>query len=373
MNKVPYGTRGLLCVVGMAALVVIGNTPASASGTNLLTNGDFELGTTSGWSAYQSTISVASDGVGGGSAGKASNGTATNYGLRTSAKPVTGGVAGTQYTGTGMVRSDTPGKQVCIYLTEYDSSNHQVGQTKTCTVSTSQWTPLATVSRTLVGSGGSMAFAVRQSSAVAGESFEVDNLSLVQETSAGPQNVALWHMNDTTGAMLDSGLPPANNGTLSGTIARTGSAYTFTRGWVTVPDDASLDPGTAKVTITANVNPTSLPKTGDFDVLRKGDSPSQLYKVEILQSGALFCQFHGSGHTVGATSTTLIAPNTGFHAISCVKTTSQVQAIVDGNITSKSGNVGAISNSAPVVIGAHTGGNNDFFKGGMDEVSLTFG
>jgi len=95
--------------------------------------------------------------------------------------------------------------------------------------------------------------------------------------------------------------------------------------------------------------------------------------MTILQSGALFCQFHGSGHTVGATSTTLIAPNTGFHTISCVKTTSQVQAIVDGIITSKSGNVGAISNSAPVVIGAHTGGNNDFFKGGIDEVSLTFG
>lgn len=373
MNRVPYGRRGLLCLVGIAALVAVGNTPANAAGTNLLTNGDFESGTTSGWSAYQSTISVATDGSDSAFAGKASNGSAANYGLRATAKPVTNGVAGTQYTGNGMVRSDTPGKQVCIYLTEYDSANHQVGQTKTCTVTTSQWTPLATVSRTLVGSGGSMAFAVRQSSAVAGESFEVDNLSLVQETSTGSQNVALWHMNETTGPMLDSGLAPANNGTLSGTIARNGTAYTFTRGWVTVPTEASLSPGTQRVTITANVNPTSLPTTGDFDVLRKGDAPNQLYKVEILQSGALFCQFHGSGHTVGATSTTLIAPNTGFHSISCVKTTSQVQAIVDGNITSKSGNVGAISNSAPVVIGAHTGGNNDFFKGGIDEVSLTFG
>src|SRR6478609_1547131 len=373
MNRVPCGRRGLLmCLVGIA-LAAVGSTPASAAGTNLLTNGDFELGTTSGWSAYQSTISVATDAHGGGFAGKASNGSATNYGLRSTAKPVTNGVAGTQYKGNGFVRSDTPGKQVCIYLTEYDSTNHQVGQTKTCTVTTSQWTPLAVVSRTLVGSGGSMAFAVRQSAAVAGESFEVDDLTLVQETSTGPQNVAFWHMNDTTGPMLDSGLAPANNGTLSGTIARNGTSYTFTRGWVTVPTEASLNPGTANVTIAANVSPTSLPTTGDFDVLRKGDAPNQLYKVEILQSGALFCQFHGSGHTVGATSTTLIAPNTGFHTIQCVKTTSQVQAIVDGNITSKSGNVGAISNSAPVVIGAHTGGNNDFFKGGIDEVSLTFG
>src|SRR3954471_22105536 len=142
MNKVPLGRRWFVCLVGIA-LVVVGNTPANAAGTNLLTNGDFASGTTSGWSAYQSTISVATDGFGGGFAGKASNGTATNYGLRSTAKPVTNGVAGTQYTGNGMVRSDTPGKQVCIYLTEYDSANHQVGQTKTCTVAPSQWASLA--------------------------------------------------------------------------------------------------------------------------------------------------------------------------------------------------------------------------------------
>ena len=246
------------------------------------------------------------------------------------------------------------------------------------------WVPVVVIGADLhPGSGGDRSVALIpvaasvNSAAIAkrenGVVQTVDDLTLVQETSTGPQNVAFWHMNDTTGPMLDSGLAPANNGTLSGTIARNGTSYTFTRGWVTVPTEASLNPGTANVTIAANVSPTSLPTTGDFDVLRKGDAPNQLYKVEILQSGALFCQFHGSGHTVGATSTTLIAPNTGFHTIQCVKTTSQVQAIVDGNITSKSGNVGAISNSAPVVIGAHTGGNNDFFKGGIDQVSLTFG
>ena len=125
-----------------------------------------------------------------------------------------------------------------------------------------------------------MAFAVRQSSAVAGESFEVDNLSLVQETSTGHQNVALWHMNDTTGPMLDSGLAPANNGTLSGTITRTGTAYTFTRGWVTVPAEASLNPGTAKVAIPPTSSRARSPRPR-FDVLHKGDAPNQVCRGEI--------------------------------------------------------------------------------------------
>ena len=88
MNRLPHRRRGLLCLVGIAALAAVGTTQANAAGANLLTNGDFESGTTSGWSPYQSTISVASDGVGGGFAGKASNGSATNYGLRSTAKPV---------------------------------------------------------------------------------------------------------------------------------------------------------------------------------------------------------------------------------------------------------------------------------------------
>ena len=129
---------------------------ASAAGANLIVNGDFETGTTNGWTALSSSLSVVSPGFAGSFAGKATNTTAADYGLRAAVRPVQNGVAGTQYTGSGMVRSDTPGKNVCIYLTEYAPNGSQLGQSKTCTTTQSGWIALAPVSRTLVGSGGTM-------------------------------------------------------------------------------------------------------------------------------------------------------------------------------------------------------------------------
>jgi hypothetical protein len=386
MNRVGVrrwvGADRWFAVVGAVISLTAGATSAGAAAGNLLTNGDFETGTTHGWAAYNGTIAaVSGDGVGGSWAGKATNGTAANFGIRTpsGSKPVTNGTAGTAYAATAMLRSDTPGKQVCIYLTEYNPSGSQIGQSKACSTSTSSWTAMNTATRTLTGSGGSLTLAVREASASAGDSFKVDNLSLAVDGSSGPRVVALWNMNDASGPMLDSGLAPTNNGTLSasgiirGVAGVSGTAYSFTKGWVTVPSEPSLNPGTAPITIRASLAPTSLPTSGDFDIIRKGDYPSQLYKMELLPSGALFCQFKGTGGQAAATSTNLIAPNNGFHTVVCTKTGSTVQAVVDGVVTSKSANVGSISNTAPVPIGAHTGGSNDFYKGVMDEVSITIG
>ena len=372
--------RRVRVAAGMAVFVLLsllGAGSVRAAGPNLLTNGDFETGTTSGWSAVSAALSVASDAHSGSWAARAANNGASSFGLRTTSKPVTGGTAGAQYTANGFVRSDTPGKKVCIILTEYTSANKQVGQTRACKTTTTSWAALATVSRTLTASGNSLAMAVRETSAAASDSFETDDLSLVQESFSQTQ-VALWHMNETSGQMIDSGAAPANSGTLSSTGVTRGAAgvsgtgYSFTKGMVTVPDEASLSPGTANVTITLSASPTSLPTSGDFDMIRKGDSPSQMYKMEVLQSGALLCGFRGSASSSSVTSTATIAPNSGYHTLTCRKTTNQISATIDGSTTTKSINIGAISNTAPVVIGAHTG-NFDFYKGLMDEVSLTFG
>jgi concanavalin A-like lectin/glucanase superfamily protein len=371
---------GILILTATVSALSI--SAASAAGPNVLKNGDFEsVPGLTGWTALRSTLSIV-PGVTG-NAARATYASGTDYGLRATARPVTGGVAGMQYTGDGMVRSDTPGKKVCIYLTEYSSGGGQIGQSKACTTTTANWTPLNAATRSLAGSGGSLAFAVRQSAAAAGESFDVDNLSLVQEAGTTPVAPGLWHMDETetSGPMLDSGTAPANNGTLAGTIRRgdpgtpeiPGTAYFFTRGWVTVPHDVSLNPGTAKVTVTAHINPVSLPSSGDYDIIRKGDYPAQLYKVELLRTGALSCAFRGSSGANAAISTNTISPNTGFHTIQCIKTAGQVQAVVDGVTTSKNANIGSISSTAPVVIGAHTGGTSGFFKGSIDEVSVTFG
>jgi Concanavalin A-like lectin/glucanases superfamily len=178
--------------------------------------------------------------------------------------------------------------------------------------------------------------------------------------------------------MFDSGAAPSNDGTLTnvtpgvpGVNGTTG--YGFTRGYVRVPDDASLDPGTGNVTISMSANLSSLPATGDFDMIRKGDSPGQQMKVEILRSGALDCAFRGTSGAKEIASTVLLAPNTGYHSLQCIKTASQVKAVVDGTVTAVTANIGSISNSADVVIGAHGTGTYDFYKGSLDDVSMTFG
>ena len=51
---------------------------------------------------------------------------------------------------------------------------------------------------------------------------------------------------------------------------------------VEVPDSPSLNPGAAGINITLWVNTSSLPTSGDYDLVRKGAYPGQEYKVELL-------------------------------------------------------------------------------------------
>jgi Concanavalin A-like lectin/glucanases superfamily len=368
----------LVVPLSVVALIGVSVPSAGAAGPNLLVNGDFETGSTSGWSPVSATLSVASDAHTGNWAASAANNGASTFGLRTTSKPVTNAAAGAQYSANGWLRSDTPGKRVCLVFTEYTSSGSQVAQTKACVTSTSSWAPLATLTREIVNAGDSIALAVRETSAASGDSFEVDDLSMVQETFT-PTTVALWHMDETSGPVADSGAAPANNGSLTATGVTRGaagingsSAYSFTKGYATVPTDASLNPGTANVNLSLWAAPTSLPTSGDFDMIRKGDSPAQMYKMEVLQSGALLCAFRGTAGSVTVTSATTIALNSGYHHLECVKTANQIKAIIDGNATAKAANIGSISNAAPVVIGAHMGGG-DYYKGLIDETSITLG
>jgi hypothetical protein len=203
--------------------------------------------------------------------------------------------------------------------------------------------------------------------------------ALATTRTSTPKVVAFWHMDEASGTtMFDSGISPANNGAITnvslGVPGVSGTGYGFTKGYVTVPDHSSLNPGSANITVAVSANPSALPLTGDYDVIRKGESPGQQYKMEIMPSGALLCGFRGSIQLATVLSIKLIAPNTGYHSLKCVKTTYQIKAIVDGVATSYNQKVGSISNSAPVVIGAHGGGTtNDFYKGSLDEASITIG
>jgi Concanavalin A-like lectin/glucanases superfamily len=191
---------------------------------------------------------------------------------------------------------------------------------------------------------------------------------------------ALWHMDEAAGAtlMVDSS-GHNNTGTLhsvtAGVPGKVGTAYSFggskVQSYVEVPDSPTLNPGTAKINISVWFNTTSLPTSGDFDLVRKGDYPGQEYKVELLQGGIINCEFLGaSAHVVLHGGSGLA--NGAWHHINCIASSTGEKLELGGKVVASSTKpVGSISNTTPVEIGAHPG--SDWYKGKLDEVSITVG
>jgi hypothetical protein len=182
---------------------------------------------------------------------------------------------------------------------------------------------------------------------------------------------ASWQMNEKTGAAVDSS-GNGNNGTLHGGIVRTGSGYHFngSTGYVSVPNSASLNPGSGNITLTTKFTLDAKPASGkDYDLVRKGLAGTKggEYKMEVLSSGKALCRFFG---TAGVTVTGGTNLGTGTHTVKCVKTSSSVKLIVDGSTkASTNATVGPISNSAAVDLGAKPG--DDWTKGLIDFITIT--
>jgi trimeric autotransporter adhesin len=188
--------------------------------------------------------------------------------------------------------------------------------------------------------------------------------------------VGLWHMNETSGTTMVDSSGHHNNGTLHGvTLGATGvsgKAYAFNgKAYAEVPNSSSLNPGSANISISFYLNTTSLPKTGDYDLVRKGDYPAQDYKVELLPSGQIKCTFQGSASRHSAAGGSGLN-NGKWHHVVCIKTATHIETVVDGVVVATTNAaVGSISNTTTVDIGAHPG--SDWYKGELDEVSIAFG
>ena len=146
----------------------------------------------------------------------------------------------------------------------------------------------------------------------------------------------------------------------------------------TVPSSESLNPGRANISFTLDAKFTQPPTTavGDYDLIRKGlaSTAGGDYKMEILPrnnrtKAKAFCFFKDSAGTVGKI---INGPNLAdgrWHTLRCTKTPTSVQLTVDGTTYTQAALLGSISNSAPLTIGAKTGGG-DWYSGEMDEVSV---
>ena len=191
--------------------------------------------------------------------------------------------------------------------------------------------------------------------------------------------VALWHMDETSGTtMFDS--VGQNNGTLNsvtlGQPGFSGFAYGFdgSSSYASAPSADSMNPGSANFSFTILLQTTGTPPPPpiDWDLIRKGDftSPGGEYKMEFQQSGRASCGFKGS--TSYAELVAGPALNDGhWHTITCVKTSSDIELIVDGQTYTTAATIGSISNTGPVVIGSHPGA--DWYQGSLDEATIAIG
>ena len=190
--------------------------------------------------------------------------------------------------------------------------------------------------------------------------------------------VALWHMDEPPGSTSMNDAVGPHTGTLrsvtAGVAGSLNTAYGFngSSSDVSVPDATDLNPGSTDITITIHLKTTSAPATPDWDLIRKGyftGSPGE-YKMEYQPSGQVSCGFKGSaGYSELVAGPSL--KDGAWHTVRCVKTATSIAVVVDGTSFSQAANVGLITNSNPVVIGARPG--SEFFNGSLDEASIAIG
>ncbi len=202
---------------------------------------------------------------------------------------------------------------------------------------------------------------------------------------AAPTPVAVWAMNETSGTVMTDGSGHANTGALKnialgvpGTVG-TGYGFNGTSSRVIVKNSATLNPGLADITITVHVASTTLP-VGDADLLRKGyqKTVGGDYKVEIANVGGVAkarCYFRGTTASYQRTVAVANLLNGAYHTITCQKTASSVVMTVDGKVFRHTTTIGSISNTSSLILGAYSSGktSGDWFKGSLDEVSISTG
>ncbi len=182
-----YPTRiGIVAGVVVTSLTLAAGTAEAVGGVNLLKNGTFEgsgSGSLSGWTASNAALSLASDGAGGGFAGRLAASATGTYKVTASPKPAKLAPVGEAFRAAGMVRSSAPGKSVCLQVVESGAVSRTTQQ---CVTTTSSWAAFPTVNATVAGAGDTLSLVARQGSGVVGDSFEVDNLSIVDLDTTAP-------------------------------------------------------------------------------------------------------------------------------------------------------------------------------------------
>jgi hypothetical protein len=189
--------------------------------------------------------------------------------------------------------------------------------------------------------------------------------------------VALWHMDELSGSVMHDSIADHDGSLHSVALGQPGylgTAFGFngSSSYGSVPSSSDLNPGSSDITVTIHLKTTSAPAAPDWDLIRKGKYTTSggEFKMEYQPSGQASCGFKGSS----GYSELMAGPaldDDDWHTVQCVKTSSAIKVVVDGQTFSKSATIGSIANDEPVVIGARPG--SEFFNGSLDEASIEIG
>jgi hypothetical protein len=205
---------------------------------------------------------------------------------------------------------------------------------------------------------------------------------------ASAATVSLWHMDETSGSVMHDAVG-TNHGTLHGGIALgqpgfAGLAYGFHNHppAITIPSNASLNPGGSAFWMSAHIKFSRVPVAGDgddYDLIRKGLSATAggFWKMEVLPSAGFtrpvqaHCSMKGSITSRSITAGPDLADGQ-WHTVQCLKESGALSVIVDGVKSTDPVTLGNFSNSATVAVGGKELGG-DYYDGILDEVSFGTG
>ena len=207
-------------------------------------------------------------------------------------------------------------------------------------------------------------------------------LTVTAGTALGASPTAVWHMDETTGTVAKDATGNGHDGAMQnirrGVPGVSGTAFEFngTSSRVLVDDAPGLRAAGLDLVVTVHVSFTVIP-ADDYDLIRKGLSSSKGgdWKIEIMPTSVgaqARCYWKGSVASKSKTAGPNLADG-HYHTISCEKRATTVALVVDGTRYSSTTQIGRIDNTAPLSIGAKAGSGGDWFKGRMDEVSVSIG
>lgn len=176
-----------------------------------------------------------------------------------------------------------------------------------------------------------------------------------------------------------------NDGTLHNVTA-TGSLYSFGRNaYISVPASDSINPGTADFSYAVTMElPAGYTFIHDLSLVRRGAAKlgGPYYKMELVfnkTTGAvhLVCAMRDQDGNRGYVSTGASTIGDGtWHTLMCTKTATSVTLTKDGATHTKAANLGDLSSTQALNIGAEQVNSTtfwEFFPGEMNNITITEG